>query len=172
MREDLVKKYDELDQECLKCFKEKNYKKVKELQSKMSRVVYQIEDIDKVVYDNDIWVSNIMSDIFKAPSTYDARQNLIDKVKNLNGVKVVFNEKHRVERIEVITHTKTYTYEIHCYNFANVIGKEMKDGIFGQYESDITEPSFQAYFKQTFNAYRYLDAKHYVHTGEIKMIGE
>lgn len=152
--------------EQLKELREKEYKACDNHNSKLALkfnkqarpIVTELEKIDGLIWTDEQWITSIQSDPFD--NQEDARQNLLDKVSSMNGVRIV-RGGNGVKVIEVLTATKMYDYVIHAHCTPVQVGTKkvenpfLIDGDKEYYESPVYETKWIATIERNvFNAYR------------------
>lgn len=90
-----------------------NFKKAIAIQRERNKIAVQYQKEHNLIWNQEKWITEIMSDNFN--SYEKARQDLLDKLKDLPGVEVI-NGGKGVKTIRVTSDYSIYDYEIKAHN--------------------------------------------------------
>lgn len=89
----------------------KAYKELLKYQRYLNDKAIEVEKANGEIWNLDYWITDLFTE---AETEEEARQQLLDKVKDLPGVEII-NNKRGVKSIRVKSAYKYYNYDIHAH---------------------------------------------------------
>ena len=120
----------------------KIWKQFKALCIENSNLQRELDIIDGKTYNSEKWISKYYGNSYY--SLKEARFDLINKIKDLPGVKVE-DGKTGVVSVTVYTEYKIYYYIIHAHYRVEIIGEHEEQGMFGPAMRQDTRQIYEAY---------------------------
>lgn len=130
-REEIIIKQKEVENELNAMLDSAKYSKKKYFAAvkKFNDFQRELDILDGKTYTYEKWITKYSA---KGETYKEARLNLVNKIKDLNGVEIDETDG-RVTRVIVRTPYKVYEYEIHAHNFVEEIHTgTYEKGMFGK----------------------------------------